>query len=91
MPGFTIDWTRLRGYELPLPSKTGRRSWVWEHGVEINVLDRPYEKYWICRPCHTAKKPLHTHRHPGSATTHCIDHIRVVNDQSRPIRRHGLD
>ena len=87
-----IDWDRLPGFQLPQPTKHGRRGWVWKHGHEIEETETG-KKYWLCKLCHTAVEQDTSMRHLYAAsggTTKPIAHLQKMhgitstNTQKRP-------
>jgi hypothetical protein len=81
-PPDAIDWTRLKGFELPpRPSKTSRtrRSPVWDHGWRIHNINENVD-YWLCRRCHLDKSKPQSHMLVCThSTSSSISHLRYIH------------
>jgi hypothetical protein len=55
-----INWSKLRRFEKPSRTLTGKKSWVFKHGYRVALrrtaaevsAGQPERTYFVCRWCH---------------------------------------
>jgi hypothetical protein len=78
-----IDWSRLRGFEMPPPKQKRQRapkSHVWTYGWRL-YKPREGREYWVCKLCHLSPnkpaKPIDFAYVCTRSTTSAIEHLRL--------------
>jgi len=78
-----LDWTRLRGYEMPIAKSKRQRtatSFIWRHGWRLYNTQEGLD-YWVCKHCHTGPlKPSNPRTFAyvcTQATSTPIEHLRL--------------
>jgi hypothetical protein len=86
--GFIIRASRLPNC-VPLPaSKIPPRSWIWDHGIALGLLNNKKEllKYWLCKICYHKDVPpvLSTYMiNTETTTTKVINHLEALHQFDR--------
>ena len=52
---------------------TPRRSWIWQHGDSVKVVNK---RYWQCRLCTNRNTPK---KYIEGSTKHPIDHLKLIH------------
>jgi hypothetical protein len=77
-----VDWRRLDGFEILLPTNKRYRaqtSYVWAFGWRLFYRAESIE-YWLCRLCHNGRtKPLNPFNPHGRGTSHAFMCTRTTS------------
>lgn len=65
----TVDFSRLRGFHIPLSLPKELTSWFWGYGVPLEHQDTGTERWFLCSQCHQAPLIPSLTRSKGSMTS----------------------
>jgi hypothetical protein len=91
----TINFSRLKGFHIPLNHPKELTSWFWGHGVPLEHQDTGTERWFLCLQCHQNGNVRNKHKwniQNGSSnvTNHLRDVHRVTKDGELPTKKRKL-
>lgn len=90
-----IDFSRLRGFHIPLHHPKELTSWFWGYGVPLEHQDTGTERLFLCSQCHQDGSVWNKHKwniQNGSSnvTNHLRDVHHVAKDGELPTKKRKL-